>query len=303
VWTYTIPSGKPIRSSPAIDGAKNLIFGANDGNLYIVNSSGKLVTTVALGGTLDAPAYANGNIVIGSSTGSIYSIADPAWTTNWSVSAGSAPSVPPAYDGPNGLVIVGTSNGSVIGYSSSTGSVKWTATTGGAISGLSIAGSQVFVGSADGNVYAFNERTGAQNFKIPSGDNSAVTALDANGGGPAWGTADGDMYEANAKGSVYYTKQYATTPVIGMAGAGTDEFGAYAAGDLGLLRSADGGFFYSSGSTYSVAPVVLDGILFQGDENGDMVAFTTQGYTVSPQASVRVGSVNVDIDGSTNCMP
>lgn len=301
-WSYTVPSGQPIRSSPAIDGSGQLIFGGNDGNLYVLSSSGQPVKTISLTGTLDAPAYANGNIVIGSSTGQIYSISDPAWTTNWSVNAGSAPSVAPAYDGQDGVVIVGTSNGSVIGYSSATGAVLWTATTGGVINGIAIANKQVFAGSGDGYVYAFDERAGTLKWKI-TGDGSAVTALDANGGGPAFGTTKGNMYEANASGSIYYSKEYTANPIVGLGGAGTDEFGSNTIGDLELLRSADGGWLYTSGSKYSVGPVLLDGVLFQGTLGGNFVAFTTTGYTISPQASIRVGGAVVNIDGSTNCSP
>ncbi len=299
-WSYTIPSAQPIRSSPALDDKTNVIFGANDGKLYVLNSSGSPVTTIALSGNLGAPAYGNGNVVIGSSTGQIWSIADPKWTTNWTANAGSPINVPVVYDPPQGLVFVGTSNGKVLAYSSSTGALKWTATTGGAINGLSAVNLEVFAGSADGNVYAYNLRTGAVNFKVPSGDGSAVTSLDANGGGPAWGTANGGLFEASSKGNVYYNRNYVTSPVIGIAGAGTDEFGAYADGDIGMLRAADGSWFYQSGAKYGVAPVIMDGMILQGVQNGSLVTFIPTNYQVPPQASVRLGSALVVVDG-TGC--
>ncbi|HLI97405.1 MAG TPA: PQQ-binding-like beta-propeller repeat protein [Candidatus Baltobacteraceae bacterium] len=298
-WSYTIPSAQPIRSSPALDDKTNVIFGANDGKLYVLNSSGSPVTSIALSGDLGAPAYGNNNIVIGSSTGQLWSIADPSWKTNWTANAGSPINVPVVYDPPQGLVFVGTSSGKVIAYSSSTGAVKWTATTGGAINGLSAINLLVYAGSADGKAYALNLRTGAVEWSL-SGDGSAVTSVDANGGGLAFGTANGGLYDVSSKGNIYYNRNYVTSPVIGFGGAGTDEFGAYANGDLGMLRAADGQWFYQSGAKYTVGPVVMDGMLLQGAQNGNLVTFIPTNYQVPPQASVRLGSALVVVDG-TGC--
>lgn len=299
VWSYTVPSGQPIRSSPALDAQKNLVFGANDGTLYIVSSGGTLVHTVALAGTLQSPAYDNGNIFITNAAGQVWSIADPAWTTNWTTNAGSQITTPIAVDSLQGLAFIGTASGQVIAVGSASGVTKWSATTGGQINGLAIVGGQIFAGSADGHVYMYNERTGAVNYTL-SGDGSAVTSLDANGGGPAWGTAKGGLYEATSKGNVYYNRSYATSPVIGIAGAGTDEFGAYAIGNLGMLRAADGSWFWQSGAKYTVGPVVLDGVLFQGAQNGNFVSFVPTNYQIPPQASVRAGSALITVDG-TGC--
>jgi outer membrane protein assembly factor BamB len=275
------------------------MFGANDGKLYVLSSTGSLVTAITLSGNLGAPAFGNNNIVVGSSTGQIWSIADPAWTTNWTANAGSPINVPVAYDPPQGLVVAGTADGRVIAYSSSTGAVKWTATTGGAINGLSIVNLQVFAGSADGHVYAYDLRSGTVNWTI-TGDGSAVTSLDVNGAGPAFGTANGNMYEASKTGNIYYHRGYTASPVIGLGGAGTDEFGAYANGDLGMLRAADGSWFYQSGAKYASAPVILDGMLLQGAQNGNLVTFVPENYQVPPQSIVRVGTAVVTIDG-TGC--
>jgi eukaryotic-like serine/threonine-protein kinase len=304
VWQYTLPDGSPIRSSPAIDDNAQLVFGSNDGNLNVISLTGTAVKTISLGGQLDNVAYSNGNIVVGSSTGEIYSIADPAWTTNWSVNVGAAPVVAPAVDGSQGLVFVALPNGNVEALSSSTGASKWTASPGGTLSGIAATGTELFVGSSNG-VFAYNERTGAQLWTDPSGDGSAVTTIDANGGGPSWGTADGNLYDANSTGNVYYfrRKTYVDAPVIGIAGAGTDEFGAYGIGDLGMLRANDGGWFYQSGSTYSTGPVILNGVIFQGDQNGNFTAFAPLNYVVAPQVRVRVGAAVIAIDGTGQTCP
>jgi outer membrane protein assembly factor BamB len=301
VWSYTIPSGAAIRSSPAVDQHGQVIFGANDGKLYLLNSNGQLVASTTLGGNLGAPASAAGSIVIASSTGMVYSLSDPALTQNWSANAGAAVSAPPVYDGQAGLVLVGNGNGLITAYSASTGAIKWTATATQAVTALAVGGKQLFAASADGYVYAFDAGSGALNWKI-TGDGSSVTALDVNGGGPAFATAKGNMYDVRATGKIYYSRFYTASPIMGLAGAGTDEFGATQGGDLEMLRTNDGGWHWQSGAQFGVGPVILDGMLFAGSQDGTLYAFTPEGYTPPPQASIQVGTALVTVDG-TGCTP
>jgi outer membrane protein assembly factor BamB len=298
-WSYTIPSNAPIHSSPAVDQSGQILFGANDGNFYALNANGSLAGSVSLGGNLGAPAYANGKIVVASTSGNVYSLNDPNLTTNWSVNAGSPIAAAPAFDGNAGLVIVGTTGGTTIAYNSSTGNVAWTGSTGGSISSVAIANHTVFAASADGNVYAFAEGTGAFKFKVP-GDGTAVTALAVNGNGPTFGTSGGTMLDSNANGHVYYERSYGNIPIAGLAVAGTDAFGSTTKGNLELLRSSDGGWHFSTNSTFGASPVILDGMLFAGADDGNLYAFVPEGYTPAPQASVRLGSAIVTING--NCV-
>ncbi len=299
VWSYTIPSGAAIRSSPALDDKSNVIFGANDGSVYVLNSSGQLVTSKSLGGNLGAPAYAAGTVVIASSTGMVYALSDPALTQNWSANAGAAVTAAPVYDGQYGLVLAGNSNGLITAYDATTGAIKWTASATQAIASLAVGGKQVFAGCADGYVYAFDVTTGALNWKI-TGDGSPVTALDMNGGGPAFGTADGNMYDVKSNGKIYYTRFYAASPIRGLAGAGTDEFGSTQGGALEMMRTNDGGWTWQSGAQFGIGPVILDGMLFAGSQDGTLYAFTPQGYTPPPQATVQAGAALIVVDG-TGC--
>jgi outer membrane protein assembly factor BamB len=301
VWTYKIPSGQPIRSSPAIDENGNIIFGANDGNVYILNSSGASVATKGLGGNLGAPAYDNGNIFIASSTGMVYMLTNVTLATNWSANAGAPVTAAPAYDGGKGLAFAANSNGLLTAYSSATGAVKWTASATMGINAIAVAGGNVYAGSNDGYVYAFNESTGALAWKLYI-DGSAITALDANGSGPAIGTAKGYLADINANGKIYFGRNYpkTTSPIEGLAGAGTDEFATNQAGQLELLRVSDGGFQWDSGAHFSAPPVVLDGVLFAGSQDSTLYALAPQGYNPPPQSSVRVGAATITIDG-TGC--
>jgi len=290
-WTYTIPSKAAIRSSAAVDPSGQIIFGANDGNVYVLNSSGQQVTSFSLGGNLGSPAYDNNAVVIASSSGEVYSLADPGFATRWSANAGAPVTTPPVFDSTAGFVIVGTSSGGVFAYGSLTGTPKWSNTTGGAISAIAVAAHQVYVGSADGYVYAYDETSGALRWKV-SGDGTAVNALDVNGKGPAFGTAGGNLYDVTDKGQIYYTpmKPYANGPVAGVAGAGTDEFFTTTHGNLELLRVFDGSWQFGTGSTFGpgVDPVVVDGMLFAGANNGNFYAFTPQGYYPPPQDNLHI---------------
>ncbi|HZT12515.1 MAG TPA: PQQ-binding-like beta-propeller repeat protein [Candidatus Baltobacteraceae bacterium] len=299
-WTYTIPSKAAIRSSPAIDPSGHVIFGANDGNLYVLDTNGQLVTTTSLGGNLGSPAYANGSVIIANDAGQITALSDPGFTANWSVNAGSAVTASPAYDAKNGIAIVGTASGAVIAYASATGAVKWSSTTGGQVNAVVMHDGAVYAGSADGKLYAYNESDGTQKWAI-NGDGSAVTAVAIQGNGPGFGTATGDMYDATVNGTIIHTRTYGNTPIEGLSSASIDLFATTGNGSIQLLRTNDGGWHYGSGSAFGAGPVVLDGMLFAGAQDGNLYALAPDDYTPPPQQSVRVGSVMVTVNGS--CTP
>jgi outer membrane protein assembly factor BamB len=296
-WTYTIASASMIRSSPAVDLGGRVIFGANDGNLYVVYN-GQLKDTIALGGDIGSPAFDDGKIIVASSNGGVYSIADPAFTENWSANAGAAVTTAPAYDGLNSTVVVGTSTGSVIAYNASTGAQLWTATTGGSISGVVISNGVVYAGSADSNLYAFAEQTGKLKWKA-AGDGTAVTSVAFHKTGPSFGTAGGWMYDLTATGSMLHSRRYTAEGIVGLGGAGQDVFGTSSIGNVELLRDDDGAFQYNTGSTFGPGsgPVELDGMLYVGDQSGDLTAFVPEGYNPPPpSATVNVGTVAVTIN-------
>jgi outer membrane protein assembly factor BamB len=304
VWSYTIPSGSPIRSSPAVDHDGQVIFGANDGNLYILNSSGALQKTISIGGDLGPPAYANDNIVIASSNGAVYSIADPAWTTNWSVNAGAAITAAPAYDAHDGTVAVGTTSGSVVAYLSGTGSERWSATTGGAITSVAIYRGSVYVGSADGNLYAFQENTGTLEFKFAA--DSGVDSVDIGGGGNiAFGTAKGTVYQTKPGGTKLFEQvgHYGDTPIVGLSSADANAFGASQGGIIGVTREvgteALNPWSYQTKGSLGAPPAVLNGTVYVGAGDGNLYAFTPNGAT--PQATVRAGSAIITVNGAWAC--
>ena len=300
-WTYTISSKAAIHSSPLVDPSGQVIFGADDGNLYVLDANGNLVTSKSLGGKLLSPAYDNGNIVIANLGGTITSLSDPGFNVNWTATTGSGVTASPAYDAANNIVVVGTPGFKVIAYDATTGAVKWTATTGGTISGVEISGNQVFAGSGDGKLYAYDEKTGAQNWAT-KGDGTAVTAVAMQGSGPGFGTAGGSLYDVTKNGTIIHTRIYpGSKPISGLSSADIDLFATTGTGDLELLRTNDGGWHFTAGTPFSAAPVVLDGMLFAGGKDGNLYALAPDDYSPPPQQSVKVGSVMVTVNGS--CSP
>lgn len=304
IWSYTIPSGSPIRSSPAVDESGQIVFGANDGNLYVLNSSGTLMHTMALGGDLGPAAYANGDIVIASSTGTIYSIADSTWTTNWSANAGGTIAAAPAFDAHDGIVIVGTGGGNVIAYSAGTGRVRWTTTTGGAINSIAISNRSVYVGSADGNFYAFTENSGSREFK--SAADSGVNAVDVGGGGNiSFGTAKGTVYQTKPGGTRLFTQvgHYGNTPIVGLSSADANAVGTSQGGLIGVTREvgteALNPWTYQTRGALGAPPAILNGTVYVGADDGNLYAFTPNGAT--PQSTVRAGGAIITVKGAWAC--
>lgn len=304
MWTFTIPSGAPIRSSPAIDATGQIIFGANDGNVYVLNSSGALEKTVAVGGNLGSPAYANGNIVIASSGGEVYSIADPSWTANWSTNSGGAIAAAPIYDAKAGVVIVGTTGGSVVAYNSASGTVRWTGTTGGAINSIAANNGNVYVGSADGNLYAFQESTGNEEFKFATA--SSVNAVNIGGAGNiAFGTSAGTVYQTKPGGAMLFAQvgKYGNTPIVGLSSANANAFGTTAGGLIGVTREvgteALNPWTYRTQGSLGAPPAVLNGTVYVGAGDGNLYAFTPNGAT--PMSTIRAGGAVVTINSTWAC--
>jgi outer membrane protein assembly factor BamB len=305
LWKYTIPSGAAIRSSPAVDGSGNIIFGANDGNLYILSSSGALVKTIALGGDLGPPALDGGSIIVASSNGNIYSIADFSWTTTWTENTGAAVNAPVASDSANGVVIVANSAGAVTAYNFTTGATVWTANAGGAVAGApAIYNGKVYVGSADSSLYAYNETTGALQWSyatdgpITSGATLAGWAASSSISFIAVGSSTGSVYQLSFAGALM-SRQTAKAAVVGLSAVARTLFAATNAGILDSIRVAWSPWNYHSAGSLSVAPAILNGTVYLGAGDGNLYAFSPNGAT--PMDAVRAGGAMITVNGGWAC--
>lgn len=308
LWTYTITSGAPIRGSPAVDGSGNVIFGANDGNLYTVSATGSLVHSTALSGEVSSPAISGNAIFVTNSNNYLFNVSDVTGTIVWQTQLGGTVT-PAAYDSTNNMIIVGDSTGAITAFNATTGAQVWRATTGAAIvAAPSISNGVVYVGSCDNNLYALKESTGAVNWKFPV--DSAILTMSSESspqeGLIGVGTQNGTLYVIYTSGQLFYSSisgEY-KSPLIGVAGVDGNWMTETSSGALGATRS-DGGvaeyvFTYQTGAQLTTSPSIIDGTLYVGAADGGVYAFSTLGVT--PQAvAVQHGGPIISITDAWSC--
>lgn len=116
-WTYQVSLGTIIPSTPAI-GAGLVVFGATDGHVYALDSSGKIVWNQATGGSVESsPVIANGNhlIYVANDSGAVEAY-DTAGNLVWSRATGS-PIVGSLALGPDGTLWAASVSGYVYRFS------------------------------------------------------------------------------------------------------------------------------------------------------------------------------------------
>src|SRR5579875_228466 len=304
-WTYDVPSGASIRASPAVDPSGNVIFGATDGNLYVVSSTGSLVKSISLGGNLTPPAVNDGTIVVASDSGAVYSIADGTWTTNWSVNAGAAVHSPPSFDPQNALVIFGTSGGAVVAVNSDTGARVWTAATGGAITGApAIFNGAVYVGSADAHVYAYNETTGTSQWTFTADapiQGGVAVGVYRGQTTVEFGTNSGSLYQLSSTGAqqLHEAGTYGKSAVVGFAAAEDSSFGTLTNGTIGMVRLSGGRWSFRTGGSLTAPPAILNGPVYLGAGNGNLHAFSPNAAT--PMSVMQNGGAIVTVTSGWTC--
>ncbi len=190
-WSYAIPkSGSTyymILSSPAIGPDGTVYVGADDHNLYAIDSSGTLKWKFLTDGFVSSsPAigsYPALTIYVGSenddlNSGTLYAI-DPSkcssttcpdkWSTPLPAQIVSTPAV-----GPDGTVYAGCVDGSLHAINPVTGQILWNYTTSIGSSSLWFVsspaigenGATLFVGGIDGNLYAIDTADGSLKWKF-----------------------------------------------------------------------------------------------------------------------------------------
>src|ERR1700674_1365913 len=179
VWTQSISD---VLSSPAV--ANGAVYvGSEDGNIYALNArTGAKLWSYQTGSCcgVSSPAVANGVVYIGSADRNIYALNARTGAKLWSYSTGD-----PIFSSTavaNGLVYFGVGS-SIDALSAQTCNLLWSYETGGCCeeSSPAVANGVVYVGSADGNLYALNARTGARLWNYPTGTTVGSSPAVANG--------------------------------------------------------------------------------------------------------------------------
>ena len=180
VWTYK--SGGAIWSSPAV--ADNTIyFGSNDGNIYALNAgSGKTLWQYKTGGAVMGRPTLDGQYLYAlAEDGNLYKLnrksGKPVWqfNTHGGTIARDLPGPKSeAYDYQvsgatvaGGVVYIGSADKRLYAVEAETGREKWHFDTGGIVrSTPAVADGLVFIGSYDHHVYAVDATTGALRWKF-----------------------------------------------------------------------------------------------------------------------------------------
>lgn len=236
-----------------VDGS--VYVGTAPGVLYAYDAaSGDVTWTFPTNGPIQASAvWYDGSLVVPSSDGTLYSV-DPAdGSENWSVSIDGI-----GYGSPtiaDGTVYIGSETGSVHALDADSGETRWTRERDGSI----VATPTV----ADGTVFVTDVDDLAP----------ALVALEADSGEPIWNSrrALTTCSPTVAGNRVYFGKTYVQGHEVE---SGTRE----------LIFTERGGGFDSS-------PIVVDGRLYVGGPNGNLVAIDTNTNATSSGSRVQEGSL------------
>jgi outer membrane protein assembly factor BamB len=207
LWSFQ--TGAAIWSTPAIqDGVA--YTGSDDGNLYAVDASnGEMKWKVSTQGLVRSrPAIAGGFVYFASDDGYLYGVEQHAGKPAWRTDIGNVldrehPGLSPAPTGydylqsspvvAHGQVYVGSADGNVYALDAATGRINWMYQTGEKVRATpTVDNGSLYVGSWDKTFYALDARTGKELWKTPLGGQVQTTAL----------VADGTVYCASRKASV-----------------------------------------------------------------------------------------------------
>ncbi|MCI4328555.1 MAG: PQQ-binding-like beta-propeller repeat protein, partial [Thermoplasmata archaeon] len=289
LWSWTDPTGAAINGSPAVDPSLGRVFvAANDGFVYaLASSTGTFVWKVSVGGELTAPVYSGGELYIASSNGTVGAFAETNGSAAWTVSLSGPVRAAPTLDSARDRLFVGDTRGDLVALNSSTGAHNWTYLAGGGIFGsVTVYGSRVYFGSADGNITCVLESTGGKVWAYQTGGPVTGAGALSHLGTVGWtnlellvGSGDGYIYAINASaGSLNYALAVGS-PVVGVSAAeGVVAFTA-ASGLVGGARTYTNLTVWGYHTTAGLgsAPVIIDGTIFVGAEDGYLYAFTPYG--------------------------
>ncbi len=175
VWKYA--TGGAVESSPAVEEG-TVYVGSDDDNLYAFDAkTGALRWKVATGGPVTtAPAIANGMVYFASYDTNLYAVRATDGFLFWKVGTGEL-----TYSSPvvaHGIVYYSAWTRSILALDANSGSVLWKTGQGG--SGSPAVANGVLYVTSNGNLSAFNARTGTLLWTSLTGS-GAETAIVANG--------------------------------------------------------------------------------------------------------------------------
>ena len=215
IWSYEVPNGAAVYSSPAVAHRK-VIAGSSNGGLYCLNQgNGQLLWTTQLGGGyLSSPAIQNDTVYVTSSLG-VHAIDMLTGELTWEyVTQTPVKSCPAVADG---LVFVGAEDDDrAYALDQSTGNLVWSFWTGGWLTPPAVDSLKnlVIIGSKDFNLYCLEEHTGYLKWAYINGPNY-LSAPTISGNGLVYvGTSDGSIRSVNETTGEEVWEYNITSPTV-----------------------------------------------------------------------------------------
>jgi outer membrane protein assembly factor BamB len=290
---YALDAGTGALRWNAVQGGGGLAYDPTvvDGTIYVGTllshalyayraSTGALRWSFQATGAMKDPVVLGRQLYVASSSGALYALNARTGAVLWQASLHNFAS-PRAVAVAYGMVFVGSDDTNLYAFDARTGTEVWHATTGSQVfSSAAVAGGIVYVGSHAGGVDAFDATTGALIWNGPPGElmdsspavaggtvyvgsyaSGAFYALDAQTGAQRWsfatGIKPGDA--AMAGGVVCFASGGPTTYALDAA-TGAVLWQSPPAGDIEFHE-----------------PVVVNGVLYEGSNDGNLYAYSLPG--------------------------
>ncbi len=174
IWQYTRSNPPECMCSQASILSGNLLFAQSDGHsLYAFAPHGaapskRLWQFPGDGAALTSPVVAGGLVVLGSGDHNVYALDAKTGAVKWTATTGYIFTAAPLVA--NGVVVIGDQGGNLSGFDLATGKSLWS-TTVGTIDVAAIAKADTaFLVAEDHCVYAFNMKSGQQNWQYGMDD-------------------------------------------------------------------------------------------------------------------------------------
>jgi outer membrane protein assembly factor BamB len=290
LWTWSLAS-KAALGAPAVDPSNGLVFvGANDGTLTAVSTyTHKKVWQDQVGGDVTAPVFGGGVVYVGSSTGTVEAVKETTGKEMWSTTLANPVTTSPALDTTAKLVIVGDSSGTLTALSTA-GASEWTYSSGTSaiVTPPAISAGSVYFGAGD-SVYAVSEASGAAQWSYSTGGaiaaTLAVTNTSEQGRLVTTGSADGWVYSVNAATGALKWKEHIAEPITGVASSYATYIVGTSNGFLAGGRITSGERLWlrtmPTGVAATTSPVIVDGTVYAGGQDGNLYAYTSNGRAPS----------------------
>jgi len=185
---WRVQTGGKVRSSPTV--WKGAVFvGSEDGYLYAIDAASGAIrwkTRTGAGDVSSSPAVFGDLVIVTGADGAVWAVSTATGQVQWKVPTseplpyrlfGTDPRTHDYWSSSpvvaDGVVFVGSADGGIYALDAATGRLRWKVQTDAAVrSSPAVDRQRVYVGSFDGNLYALDRATGAVCWKFKTAGNA-----------------------------------------------------------------------------------------------------------------------------------